>query len=409
MPSRRPPLFVFVHSRFPCLSETFVHAQAQSLAAMGMPIVHVSNHRPLSTEVHERMRAITDEVFYLQDVGVGELRRALRWAERSLSPYVRTAWRDFWRRAEPLSVRMRQWLGALVLLHRFAGHPIHVHAHFTYGGAAVARACRQLAGVPYSLTLHGADVTFDDPPDLAAKIHDAAALVSISQHNFDFLIERWGESLLPAPRAVIPLGVVPQPYRDPPVLEQPLRVLSVGRLSEHKAQHVLVEACARLRDRGIAVRCDIVGAGEREALLRAQIASMGLQSSVCLLGPRDHDEVLRLYRQYHLFVLTSVVEGMPTVLMEAMNASVPIVTTNVGAVIELVGDAALLVPPNDSAAVAQAMAQVACGAIDVGALTRRAHARLCERFDAPRNHAQFAQFLRALPVAVPGEYHPGGT
>ncbi len=397
-----------MHSRFPCLSETFVFAQAQSLAQFGLALRHVSNRRPREEEVHPPMRAIQSQVFYLQDATIPQILAAWRWARDHL-PMSGRRWLHAWRQwQEPSRSRLAQLIGALLILHRFAGQPIHLHAHFTYGAAAVARWCWLLGGVPYSLTLHGSDVLFDDPPDLKTKVRDASAIVSISHRNLEALQQRFGADVLPARTAVIPLGVVPLPYQPPPPLTEPLKLLNVGRLSEHKAQHVLIDACARLRDRGIAFVCDIVGTGEREALLRERIAAHRLQGQVRLLGARFHEEVLTMYRQYHAFVLTSIVEGMPTVIMEAMNAGVPVVTTDVGAIRELVAEAALIVPANDPAALADALTRLAKGEIDTQTLTRAAHERLLKHFDVRCNHRRFAEFLRTLPVAAPGDHHPNG-
>ena len=390
-----------LHSRFPCLSETFIYAQAESLRALGVPLWHVANHRPHPKEVHPPMRPIVGEVCYLQTLPWSVWAKAHRWA---VALWGQHYWRTL--RAAAASEaswpqRLAQWAGAVAVLYLVRGQQVRVHAHFTYGAAAVARWCHQLAGVPYTLTLHGSDVLYDNPPDLAAKIGEAAGLVSISQKNFSELDARF-PGRVPANRAVIPLGVVPQPYQPPPPLTWPVRILNVGRLSDHKAQHVLIAACARLKAAGVSFVCDIIGEGERREALAAQIAREGLTDVVRLLGARYHDEILASYRDYHLFVLTSVVEGMPLVLMEAMNAGVPIVTTAVGAIPELVGETALLVPPNAPEAVAEAILRVVHGEVDLPRLTAAAHERLRTHFDLNRNHARFAEWLTAQPaVRVP--------
>lgn len=394
------PHYLFVHSRFPCLSETFVVAQAESLARMGVPVCHIANRRPAFDEVHPPMRPWLERVLYLQSQRLSVWVRAHRWA---IERFARRYWQtlaETLRYEAPLPTALAHWAGAVLLLYHFRGQRVHVHAHFTYGAAAVAHWCHRLADVPYSLTLHGSDALYDNPPDLARKLAAAEALVSISAHNLAVLGTRF-PGLLPRNRAVIPLGVEPLPYQPPPPIARPLRLLNVGRLSEHKAQHVLIAACAQLREKGVPFLCDIIGSGEREAALRAQIAQAGLGDVVRLLGAKFHDEILASYRRYHVFVLTSVVEGMPLVLMEAINAGIPIVTTAVGAIPELVGpEGALLVPPEDPDAVAEAILRIAEGKIDSARMTQAAHARLTERFDLRRNHACFAEWLRAQPTAL---------
>ncbi len=347
------------------------------------------------------MRSIVSEVCYLRELPWSVWAKAHRWAA---ALWGRHYWRTLRAAAAseaPWSQRFAQWAGAVAVLYLVRGRLVRVHAHFTYGAAAVARWCHRLAGVPYTLTLHGSDVLYDNPPDLAEKIAEAAGLVSISQKNFSELDTRF-PGRVPGNRAVIPLGVVPQPCQPPLPLTLPVRLLNVGRLSEHKAQHVLIAACARLKAAGVAFTCDIIGEGERREALAAQIAQEGLSDVVHLLGPRYHDEILASYRRYHLFVLTSVVEGMPLVLMEAMNAGVPIVTTAVGAIPELVGDTALLVPPNAPEAVAEAILRVVRGEIDREQMAAAAHERLRTYFDVRHNHRRFSEWLnKQAAVRVP--------
>ncbi|WP_459830157.1 glycosyltransferase [Hydrogenophilus islandicus] len=393
------PLYLFVHSRFPCLSETFVAAQAQTLAELGLPVVHLSNRHPRPDEVHPPMRALVDQVTYLDHLPATEWGRAMVWAVRTFGDLFWQTAAALFRSEEEWPKRLAQWAAAVWLLYHFRGRSVHLHAHFTYGAAGVVHWCHALAGVPYSLTLHGSDVLYDNPPDLLAKIRDAAGLVSISQKNFSVLEARF-PGAVPAARAVIPLGVEPLPFEPPPPVSLPVRLLNVGRLSEHKAQHVLIDVCALLRERGIPLTCDIIGSGERDPFLRDRIAALGLGEVVHLLGARYHDEILASYRRYHLFVLTSVVEGMPLVVMEAMNAGVPVVTTDVGAIGELVADTAITVPPNDPHAVAAAIERIVRGEIDVAAMAHAAHDRIATHFNMRRNHVRFAEWLRAQPTAA---------
>lgn len=389
---------MLLHSRFPCLSETFVYAQAVSLAALGLPLRHFANHCPTPEEVHPPMRPMLEQVTYLNRLPLAAWGAAHRWAVRAFGARYWQTLRALTTSSAPWRQRLAQWAGAVAILYHLRGQTVRFHAHFTYGAAAVALWCHRLSGIPYSLTLHGSDVLYDDPPDLAAKIAEADGLVSISQKNFAELDARF-PGRIPQNRAVIPLGVVPQPYQPPAPITLPLRLLNVGRLSDHKAQQVLIAACAELKRAGVPFLCDIIGEGPRRAALEAQIAELGLHDAVRLLGPRYHDEILASYRHYHLFVLTSVVEGMPLVLMEAMNAGVPIVTTDVGAIPELVGDTAIRVPPGSPAAVAEAILQVVRGEINVPRLTAAAHERLRSHFDLTRNHARFAAWLQAQPAA----------
>jgi glycosyltransferase involved in cell wall biosynthesis len=193
------------------------------------------------------------------------------------------------------------------------------------------------------------------------------------------------------------MGIPPLPAPEP---QRPrsgaLRILHVGRLYEHKAQHHLIEACALLAARGVAFSCDVVGEGELRTELEAQIAHFGLRDRVHLLGARFHDEVLELYGEADLFVLCSITEGQPVVLMEAMRAGLPLIATAVAAVPELVQDGGILVPPADPEALADAIQSVAERRVDTEKLVSRARSIVAEQYDLETNHRRFRNFLNEL-------------
>jgi glycosyltransferase involved in cell wall biosynthesis len=117
----------------------------------------------------------------------------------------------------------------------------------------------------------------------------------------------------------------------------------------------LIGAVKVLKDRGTAVRCVIAGAGPDETRLRSLIVERGLQDDVRLLGQRD--DVPSLLRAFDVAVMSSHSEGSPLAIIEYMAAGLPIVSTRVGGVSELIGDGAdgLLVEPHDPAALADGL------------------------------------------------------
>lgn len=388
---------VFLNSVFPCLSETFVFDQFEALRQADLRFAIVSNHRPAATQVHPRMREIQKDVQYLcaarpAQVLAAHFAALCRHPWRYLAVLLRAPFC-----AERLGTTLAQISGAALLLHRFAAYPrLHLHVHFTYGAASVALWAKRLGGASYSLTVHGADLTFDHPPDLADKLLGAQAIVSISRFNLAYLRAHF-PALRPDALVHIPLGIPPLREALPRRPRQgALQLLNVGRLSEHKAQHLLIEACALLRARGVDFDCAIVGEGERRTALTAQIAALGLEEKVHLLGARFHEDVLALYAQADLFVLCSVTEGQPVVLMEAMRAGLPLIAPAIAGIPELVQEAGLLVPAQDAAALAEAICRFAAGDCDARAMTARAQAIVAEEYALGKNSARFKAFLEAL-------------
>jgi glycosyltransferase involved in cell wall biosynthesis len=134
-------------------------------------------------------------------------------------------------------------------------------------------------------------------------------------------------------------------------------VLAVGRLSPEKGHRYLVDAVARMasNEPELPFQVLIAGAGQCEERLKEQIRSLGLDRRIKVIGYCS--DVKPLFLIADLFVLPSLSEGSPNVLLESVAARVPIVASNVGGVPELVTDmeSALLVPPANAEALARSI------------------------------------------------------
>jgi glycosyltransferase involved in cell wall biosynthesis len=140
-------------------------------------------------------------------------------------------------------------------------------------------------------------------------------------------------------------------------------IVAVGRLIAKKGFADLIRACRLLMERGKSFRCEIIGEGPLEQELREQITQLDLQNSVELLGARPQHEIREHLAAASVFVLPSVVDpdggmdNLPTVIMEAMAAGLPVVSTVIGGISEMVvqNETGFLVPPGDVAALAGAI------------------------------------------------------
>ena len=103
-----------------------------------------------------------------------------------------------------------------------------------------------------------------------------------------------------------------------PTPQYSFRLLAVGRLHAVKGHAFLLRACSRLRDAGLDFKCVIAGEGPERQRLEFLIRTYRLQRNVTLLGHVARQEMEALYRDAELVVLTSLSEGIPLVLMEAM-------------------------------------------------------------------------------------------
>jgi colanic acid/amylovoran biosynthesis glycosyltransferase len=177
-------------------------------------------------------------------------------------------------------------------------------------------------------------------------------------------------------------------------------ILSVGRAIEKKGFADLIDACAELNRQGLAFRCQIIGGGPLESQLHDQIQALGLSANVELLGAMPLVAVRQKLQDANLFALPCVAESsggmdnLPTVILEAMDAGLPVVSTGLAAVPEMVtnGKTGFLVPQNDSKALALALTNLLSSPTLAEAMGQAGHALAIEKFSLP----QTVSSLKAL-------------
>jgi glycosyltransferase involved in cell wall biosynthesis len=241
-----------------------------------------------------------------------------------------------------------------------------VHAHFAADAAHVGAALAELLGVPFSLTTHANDIFVpQDPQHVARLLASAAPALTISHFNREYLARVFGPAVA-RPVRVVHLGVdvdtLPRwspRQRCSPSSARPAALVEEGL-------GVLFDACAALRARGVRLRCQVCGAdpGEKRlAELRREVQARGLANEVSLLGAVPWSETLQLMARAHVFVLAAIrtargeMDGIPVSLIEAMGIGVPVVSTHVSGIPELIEDgrSGLLVAAGDASALADAI------------------------------------------------------
>jgi colanic acid/amylovoran biosynthesis glycosyltransferase len=255
--------------------------------------------------------------------------------------------------------------------------PDVLHAHFATAPAAAAWAVSRLTGVPYGFSAHAYDL-FKEPIDrefLTRKCADAAFVRCISDYNRRYLIQTTGvdESTF----HVIHCGIDTRRFSlnrpGPEKRSGKEMIVTVGNLVDQKGIRYLIEALSdpALKDRGC--RAVIVGDGPLRQRLARQASSLGVRAE--FTGAVDNSRIMRFYREADVFVLPSVTcddghrDGIPVVLMEAMACGVPVISTTLSGIPELVedGKSGILVPEKDSRALSGAIA----GLLDNADMRRR--------------------------------------
>jgi glycosyltransferase involved in cell wall biosynthesis len=195
---------------------------------------------------------------------------------------------------------------------------------------------------------------------------------------------------------VIPRGVQLDRFaRSPlPARSGALEVVSVGRLVPQKGHDTLIRAIASLRAGGVDARLAIVGEGPEETALRAEAAALGVDDRVVLAGP--HVDVRPLLANADVVAQASRWEGQSNAVLEAMALGRPVIASDVPALREVVGDAGVLVAPDDVGAWAEALRSLAGDPALAERLADAAHRRVAERYDARQVAHELVAHWRSL-------------
>lgn len=289
-----------------------------------------------------------------------------------------------------------------------------IHAHFANAPTAVAQLVSSLCGIPYSFTTHAKDLYLTRDRLLRRRVRGAtfvATCTGFNQAHLRRILPDRDRHKIHLIYHGIDLGPFTGERHDCCGENRPAPlILSVGRLVPKKGMGDLIQACAVLRDRGVSFRCAIVGDGPLRGELQAQIARAGLEESVNLLGAMAHDALIALYEEASVFALSPLVtedgdrDGIPNVIVEAMAARVPVVTTDVSGIPELVrdGQTGYLVPPRQPEQLAEKIADVLNHPGKALPLAQAAWSRLQADFDVWRNTQSLQALLaRNNPLAAP--------
>ena len=399
----------YLTSQYPAPSHTFIRREIAALRAAGTNIVTYSIQRAPTGLDAELDRAAAIETFTVlarplvdyakaHITGIvtrpGRYLRTLRLASRHRVPGVRAALWSLFHFAE-----------AILLAKRLEADGIgHLHNHFANSAATVGLLASRFAAIDWSLTLHGIS-EFDYPAGLLLrdKIEAAKFVACVSRFGMAQamrLIPPSEWSKLSIVRCGIDLATLPSRPASPPIAAGPVQVIAVGRLSPEKGHAGLLEATAMVRNRGIAVALTIVGDGPEAGSLAAQVKHLGLESIVHFPGRQDEQSALASIAAADMLVLSSFMEGLPVVLMEAMALGVPVVATRVAGIPELVRDkvSGLLFDPADWAALADAIATLANDTALRGRLAVEGRLRIDQEFAIERAVARLPALFAGDPI-----------
>jgi len=418
--ARRSLNIGYVLNRFPKLSETFILNEVLELERHGMPLKIFSLRRPLEEPRHGALKDVRTSVTYLPEDGLPEWSveeepfaerahkgrpfRGLFQGERlpkALSlPNILGKLAKQVRTIDDLSIFAAQAkdvprAAALASLAKMGGVG-HLHAHFGLQPTTVAMLASRLSGLPFSFSAHAHDIYDENLVDralLREKIRCAEFVITCTEYNRRVLATLGGEKAAGKIIKIYHGADLTCFQPDPSVPREPALVLAVGRLVEKKGFRYLVGACRSLRDKGRSFRCIIAGEGGERDRLTQQISDLGVQDRVTLVGAQPQEQVLEMMKRATIFVLPCVVsaagdkDGLPNVLIEAMAVGLPVISTTLSGIPEVIehGKTGLLVPSGDSVLLAEAIEKLLVNPDLRERLARAGLKKVRESFDVRKN------------------------
>jgi colanic acid/amylovoran biosynthesis glycosyltransferase len=353
---------------YPFINVTFIDREVRALESQGVSLKILSMRRPGSGAVLEDARWRMDHIFYVHPIRWGMLIRAfLRFGLGRLHAFWATlTWlmtrpHPSWRARVKTVLHFAQ--GVYLAEHLWGQNVDHLHAHFADRATVAALVVSRLLRISFSFTAHAKDIYAEDV-FLRDKISQATFVATCTQANAAYLRE-----LTSSPEKVhmiyhgLPLSEI---TGEPLTPQSPPLILAVGKLKEKKGFPYLLEASALLRDWGYEFTCTIIGEGPDRRALEAQRARLELEGLVSLPGNCPFDEVLATMRRATAFAQPSIIarnndrDGIPNVILEAMAVGVPVVSSSISAIPEVVHqeETGLLVAQRDAVALAKALARL---------------------------------------------------
>jgi colanic acid/amylovoran biosynthesis glycosyltransferase len=331
---------VYILSRYPKLSETFVRNEIQGLRARGASI------DVISLEAGDTANIDATWAGEFRHLPRPRMRRAMLdhlWCGLrhpvSYARYLRTLLRlrECWRFAV---LRLPTEARRL----RAARTPQGCHTHFAWATASIASYLARLLDVPASVTVHANDIYVGDERRLRVRLSHFDRVVTVCNYNVGLLsgkgIARVGDGAID----IVPCGVAVPGALSDATTDRTVDVVSVGRLVEKKGFDTFIRAMALVRDRRPEAKALIVGEGPERAALEALISELGLAGTVTMLGAKSHEQTLQLVERAKVFCLASRraangdCDAVPVAIREAMVRSVPVISTRVAGIPETVDD-----------------------------------------------------------------------
>lgn len=298
-----------------------------------------------------------------------------------------------WRGVEKTAENAWACFCAFYLAYRFEKDEIkHIHAPWACGCATAAWLASRLTNIPFSFTMRAWDIY---PPDslIHEKTRDTLFVRSETQYNIDYLQDITACSL---GKFKLTYNGVPMTSEDavPVSMVPPYKLLAVGRLVGKKGYEFLLQACGVLQANAIDFHLNIVGDGPYLKQLKRLCKSLQLESVVTFHGFQPYEKMPTFFQEADIFIMPCIIhssgdrDGIPTVLLESLIHRVPVISTPVSGIPELIenGVSGILIPERDPSAIADAVTLLITEKEKAWDMADKGNQKVSELFNAEKNH-----------------------
>ncbi|MEZ5425068.1 MAG: glycosyltransferase [Pyrinomonadaceae bacterium] len=384
----------YILKNFPKLSETFIASEIYRMEKLGADLKLFVIKPPTENLKHDLIEKIKAPRFYLPATESLSEMRLVKWLKIHFKGFRDGLFNVIKRKplavlkaakfafvqavrarkgffAFPRKVYLKEFLQAAAIADQILrdGNIRHLHAHFAHGATTVAWMVSIITGLRFSFTAHAKDIYLEslNPAGLLGRKMDAAEfVVTCTQANRKHL-----QSLSQTPVHCLYHGLNTEfaglSGKRSGGDGGRLRALAVGRLVPKKGLDVFVEACGILQKRQVNFMAQIVGeTGELEPKLKSLIEKHKLQEAVTLTGAMTQNSLFREYNRADVFCLPCRItengdrDGIPNVMVEAMWCRVPVISTAVSGIPEIIrnGENGLLVETENPIELADSMQRI---------------------------------------------------
>jgi glycosyltransferase involved in cell wall biosynthesis len=362
---------------YPRLSETFIAQEILELERAGFELSIISLRHPTDKATHPVHAEIKASRHYLPEYLHEEPGRVLK---AMFSAFLRPRFwkllpvflKDFLR--DPTVNRVRRFGQALVLAREYASDHDHFYVHFLHTPCSVTRYASIMTAKSFSISAHAKDIWTSPDWEIREKLADADWLVTCTKRAASHLAKLAPQAHVQLVYHGLDLTRFPSPSDMPDRRtgsnpSDAIRIVTVGRAVAKKGIDSLLEALARV-PAGLYWQWVHIGGGPLRDELQAQAQRLGIGDRCDFRGSLPQVEVLETYRSSDLFVLPCRIDengdrdGLPNVIVEAQSQRLPVISTTISGIPELVtsGENGILVEPDDVSALVSAIEELSSDA-----------------------------------------------